>query len=151
MQIVDCKVKVAANANVGPEVEKIGVSAAEIFVYRHLHGAEAVFDIRPARMDRRSHAQEKERLKTVFRPSQAHDIVEELFPGYSPRLPVSLKDIGIMPDSPFLRDPRRAAQPVQAVEEPLPDEDDEDAVEDDYAPTPRNDLASDEPTSQTAT
>lgn len=79
MQVYRCKVRLAGN--VQNEVPKIEVTAAEIIVLRHLHGEDAVVDIKPTTMDKRSHEEERDRLSRLYTAvtKDGVPVVEQLF------------------------------------------------------------------------
>ena len=100
----DCDVTVRLSGSLLHTVQKTKVTPAEIQVLRAVHGQDAVVDIMPTRINKRSHAVEFERLSAIYgsgnplEPSDggpSHNIVARCFPGVSPRLPVHLKDIGL--------------------------------------------------------
>lgn len=64
MQTYDCKLRLGGN--VANEVRKADVTAPEIFVLRALHGEDAVSEIVPKAMDRRSHEEERQRLYGIY-------------------------------------------------------------------------------------
>jgi len=80
-------------------VPKQDVTPAEILILREIHGADSVVNIRPTRMDKRSHAQEWDRLVSRYggngasSPSGAGVVLDRLFPGAIKRLPVHLAEI----------------------------------------------------------
>lgn len=82
-------------------VPKLDVTPAEILILRHLHGEDAVVNVRPTRMDRRNHAEEWTRLVGIYGRNGASSTegagvaLEALFPGAIKTLPVHLADIGI--------------------------------------------------------
>lgn len=63
-KVYDCKLRLAGC--VLNEVPKTGVTAPEIEVYRALHGADAVLNIREIGDVKRSDREEWDRLKAVF-------------------------------------------------------------------------------------
>lgn len=71
--------------------EDAPMSVAEVAVLRHLHGNDAVVEIRPVRNDKRSHQAERRRLEEFY----GEAAVTTLFPGLHTKLPVSMKDIEI--------------------------------------------------------
>ena len=84
MQNYNCKVRLAGK--IANEVFKEGVTAAEIIMFRHVHGDDSVVNISPTIMDKRSHEEERKRLSDTYGPEK----VLFLFgPGHN-RLPVEL-------------------------------------------------------------
>lgn len=116
------------------------VTPAEILVLQHIHGNDAVTDIRPSKVDKtRRHQSEYERLQhkydrgSTFTASPGEDrrsIMNTLFPGAVKKLPLTLKEIGLgHVTSPAAI--RAANAPTPAVEDEgeetvLNDADDED-------------------------
>ena len=75
---------------------KYPVTPAEIILLRAIHGEDAVINIELVDSVERSTSEEKERLLGAYKtktPDSEAPLVEVLFPGYDPRLPVSLKDL----------------------------------------------------------
>lgn len=80
-------------------VHKVGLTVAEIVVLRAIHGGDdSVTDIQPTGMDKRPHAEELNRLRSIYgnaKDDKEESILTKIFPGASPNLPVNLKDIGL--------------------------------------------------------
>lgn len=100
MQIVDCNVRIGGS--VLHVVPKQDVTPAEIIVLQQIHGTDAVQDVRPKRMDKRSHTEEFDRLRRTYGRNGLQSVdgepsvlLDRLFPGAIKRLPVTLKDIGM--------------------------------------------------------
>jgi hypothetical protein len=91
MQIVNCSVHLSGDLR--NTVHKRGVTVAEIVVLRNIHGGDAVTSIQPVKNDRRSHALELDRLRSIY--NRRDQVVDQLFPGANPKLPTNLKDIGV--------------------------------------------------------
>lgn len=109
-----CNATVRLNGSVGHTVEKIGLTPPEIAVLRAIHGEDAVVNIQPTRMDKRSHKVERDRLEKLYDPK----LIASLFPGAMAQLPVALKDIGLGPS------PTPQVAPVVIEDLPEPSEDD---------------------------
>ena len=95
MQHASCTV--ALNGDITYTVHKPDVTVAEIAVLRAIHGPDAVRDIQPTYMDKRPHAEERERLTLEYGNAKDHDdvtIVSKVFPSFS-QLPVTFRDIGL--------------------------------------------------------
>src|SRR3546814_5496008 len=54
-------------------------------------GADAVVDVQPKANDKTPHAAEMDHLRKTY----GDKVILALFPGHSPRIPVSLKDVGL--------------------------------------------------------
>lgn len=94
MQHASCKV--ALNGDITFTVVKPDVTVAEIAILRAIHGADAIRDIEPTFMDKRPHAEERQRLVELYGHAKDHDdkqIYSQVFPGMGP-LPVTFRDIG---------------------------------------------------------
>lgn len=89
MQLYNCVVRHAGN--LGMTVHKIDLSAAEIVVLRHLHGADAVVNVSPSRETRLDSRKVRERLVELY----GDKAIVECFPGATPRLPATLAEAGI--------------------------------------------------------
>lgn len=85
-------------------VPKTGVTPAEILVLQHIHGSDAVIDIRPTKIDKhRRHEGEFERLAGLYDRAasasapgdEAKGVMNTLFPGAMKKLPTTLKEIGL--------------------------------------------------------
>lgn len=86
MRVYSCVVN--CGGNVLNQVRKPEVTAAEIILLQSIHGEDAVTDIMPIRMDKRSHAAERDRLGGIY----GDDKVGRTFgPSFNP-LPVKLAD-----------------------------------------------------------
>src|SRR5215813_6763116 len=97
MQLASCSVNLAGDLR--HVVFKDRVTIAEIIVLRAIHGQDAVRNIK-AISGRSGHmignVAEKERLIDIYgRSKDGLALIEQLFPGYDPRMPSSLKDLGI--------------------------------------------------------
>lgn len=89
MQLCDCKIRLGGGPNI--VLDKINVTPAEILVLQRIHAHDAVEDVRPTRMTKRAHIEERDRLLTIYKAK----VIQEMFPGAAPSLPATLKDIGI--------------------------------------------------------
>lgn len=101
MQLCDGMLRLGGS--VGHTVPMVGLTPAEILVLMHIHGSDALADLRPVKMDNRTHAAEYDRLSAKYDASSAFDaadtdrksVMAGLFPGAIRKLPVSLDDIGM--------------------------------------------------------
>jgi hypothetical protein len=115
---------VALNGDITFTVFKQDVTVPEIAILRAIHGADAVRDIKPLHMDKRSHSEERQRLLLEYgnaKDSKDESIFEKLFPGLSP-LPVTFKDIGIdlSEEDPFVEEEKpRRGRPAGVKEETI--------------------------------
>lgn len=93
MQKVKCEV--ALGGDVRACVPKT-VTVPELVVLEAVHGHGSIMNVQAAGMDKRSHQDELERLHRIYGGAGAEDenIVARLFPGYAPKLPVKLSEIG---------------------------------------------------------
>lgn len=84
-------------------VPKYGVTPAESVVLRAIHGDGCLKDLKVVGMDRRDHRQEYQRLLETYTKHDDHGekvpMVEALFPGSNPRLPVKFPEVGIAYDA----------------------------------------------------
>lgn len=99
MQLFNIELRLGGNQN--STVHKTDVTPAEVQVLWAIHGADAVVNVRPTKMDKRSHRAEFERLTGLYgrAPDGLMDagngaLLEKLFPGANKVLPISAKDIG---------------------------------------------------------
>lgn len=97
-----CDLEVRLNDSAGHTVFRHDATPAEIIVLQAIHGQSAVVNIKPTRMDKRSHYEEWERLQGLYgKPTDGlmdagnGDLLQKLFPGAQKNLPVTLKDIGM--------------------------------------------------------
>jgi hypothetical protein len=86
MQVYRCKVRLAGSLL--NEVWKDEATAPEIILLRAMHGDDAVVEITRTSMDKRPHAEERERLKNIY----GAKIVLEQFGHPHQQLPVRLDD-----------------------------------------------------------
>lgn len=86
MRVYDCVVRLAGELN--NEVPKVGVTAAEVYILRSIHGSDAVVRIEPRGMDRRDHKTERDRLAQRYGEAR----LVELFGMAHNKLPVELND-----------------------------------------------------------
>lgn len=94
MQNCSCIVRIGGNVH--HEVFKADVSVPEIALLRAIHGNDGVVQVKPTRMTKTPHATELLRLRGIYGTDKAGDeLITKLWPGLSPRLPVSLKDIAV--------------------------------------------------------
>lgn len=98
MELCDIELRLAGNLQ--HVVPKQDVTPAEILILREIHGPDAVVNIRPKKMDKRSHGAEWERLVARYGkngqsagPGGSSVLLDNLFPGAVKRLPVSLAEI----------------------------------------------------------
>lgn len=94
MQLYNCHVRLGNT--ITSEVPKYEVTAAEILIFRAIHGNDAVVRVQPIRQDRRAHAAERDRLEHEYGPGlRAQRItLESLFGHDHMPLPVSLDPEG---------------------------------------------------------
>ena len=85
---------------------KENLTAPEIMILRYIHGADAVTEISPTRMDKRAHAEERERLETMYshragdKIEHGSDICLRLFGPSGMQLPVTLPDVAGVQEEP---------------------------------------------------
>lgn len=109
-------VEVRLSGDVTNTVPMPSVTVGEISILRLIHGDDSVNKIVPLGMDRRSHKDEFNRLKTKYTATnnEGKALVVLAFPGVAPRLPVSFRDIGIDLDD---IDGEAVSAPLPSVEE----------------------------------
>lgn len=139
MQYVDCVVRLAGDINF--QVPKQDISVAEVALLRAMHGGEdGVTNIVPGRTSRESPAMVKRAMLERYNGTNGAALIEKLFPGMSPRLPQTLRDIGLELDLTTM-DAKAAAGP-RAVRIDVPgNEEDPDAEHDDGSTYDREDAA----------
>jgi hypothetical protein len=103
MELVECTVRLAGS--IQHTVPKAGVTPPEILILKHIHGADAVVDIRPAGTTKRPLDEEWDRLARSYDAQSALasspgeqrvSLMERLFGGMGARrLPKTLKEIGL--------------------------------------------------------
>lgn len=89
MRMYNCAVRLGGTTT--SEVEKRGITAAEIMVLRKVHGVESVVRIVPKNSVNASHASERERLRSIYEqgPHQV-GLIDSLFGPVHLPLPESL-------------------------------------------------------------
>lgn len=97
MQLVTCMLRLSGNAM--HTVRKTGVTVPEIVVLRAVHGDDAVYEIVAeggASGHQIGNVAEKKRLLELYGQKEAGaKMIETMFPGYDPRMPTTLKQIGV--------------------------------------------------------
>lgn len=96
MKLFDCKVRLAGQNEA--VVPKHGLTIAELAVLKHMHGPNSIVDTFVSTPPVRNNVHlpsEMDRLRMLYnKPNDP--VVDKLFPGAFPRLPTSLRDLGIM-------------------------------------------------------
>lgn len=126
-----CTVTVRLAGSLNNTVVKQNVTPAEILILRHIHGSDAVVDIRPTEFDERVRSEEDyDRLKVAYDPSNggyasspdedAKSIMQALFPGALKKLPTLLSEIGIEGLDPEPEAPRKKGKAAKAEKAPEP-------------------------------
>lgn len=122
MQI--CSVMVRIAGSLLQTVPKPRVTPAEILILQHIHGSDAVVDIRPVEFDEtiRNEA-ELERLSREYDPQagaftaspgdERGPLIDKLFPGAVKQLPKTLTEIGMPHLEPVAEEAPRQRQPRQ--------------------------------------
>lgn len=105
----------------GNTVPKFGVTASEIAVLRHIHGEEAVFDVRPLDTALNiSQREERERLRERYGRMEGDrrisPAVEALFPGAASPMFTRIADLGL-PEEFFKAEKRLRARETEPEEE----------------------------------
>lgn len=107
------KVKVRLAGAVTNEVVKENVTAAEVFILRAMHGEDAVSVIEKQKMDKRSHAEERRRLHSIYANPEHNmpdavkkkvEMIRGLFGHDTMDLPVKLPDEVEAPKRVVLKD-----------------------------------------------
>lgn len=125
MDIYQGKLQLAGN--VMNEVFKMNMTAAEIEVLRAIHGADAVVDIKKMGSDKRTSAQERDRLNRLYANPDANttkslkkkvDMMRGLFGHDRLPLPETMDDLQPLEDSAPIEDapaPAPKAKPQRAA------------------------------------
>ena len=97
MQHCSCFVYLSGDQYHG--VRKPDVTVAEIVMLRAIHGDDAVTAIQPTFMAKTKQGAELERLRNLYTSSNVtkdgRPLIDDVFPGRNPKLPVNLADIDI--------------------------------------------------------
>lgn len=126
-----CNLELRIGGSMLHTVPKIEATPAEILILKSLHGDDAVVNVRPTRMDKRSHDFEWDRLSKLYDQGgamaapgeESRSVMQRLFPGAVKKLPVALKEIGLGHlMSPASIKAAEAAAPTPAPEPPVADE-----------------------------
>lgn len=123
MRLYDCKVLLSGSRE--NEVRKTDISAAEVMILQRFHGVDAVLDIVPKEMDKRTHADERRRLFTTYvgadeatnlggHQKERAAVLTNLFGPMHAQLPVELPKVEAFADEADLPAPVRAKVPVKA-------------------------------------
>ena len=89
MEVANCMV--ALSGSMLSIVPKRDVTPAEALVLLAIHGEGSVKRLERTTNDKRSHREEVDRLKSIYRD----DVIASMFPGLNPQLPVTFKDAGL--------------------------------------------------------
>lgn len=128
MRLYDCKVLLSGSRD--NEVRKTDVTAAEIMILRSFHGEDAVTDVTPKNMDKRSHGDERARLFSLyvgaaegeglggFQKARADTLMALFGPKHTP-LPVELADGEAFSDEPAPKVSRVTRAPVAGKAEDI--------------------------------
>lgn len=118
MQYVDCVVRLSGD--IGFQVPKTDIPVAEVALLRAMHGGDdGVVNIVPGRTTREPAAKVKRALLEKYNGTSGADLIEKLFPGMDPRLPKTLRDIGMALDvSTMDAKPLAGPRPVRIEVEP---------------------------------
>ena len=82
--------EILLNGNINNTVVK-KITAAEVPVLRHIHGADGVVNAKADETFKRSNAEELERLKGFY----GEVVVSQVYPGSLPKLPTTLAEVGL--------------------------------------------------------
>lgn len=117
MHFVSCMVRLAGESNmVVARTEFNPVSWPEVEVLRHIHGEDAIVDVKViAKVDQPAKA-EKDRLSVIYGPA----VLEDVFPGRNPSMEMEapgakISDQYVIWANPILKDPA-----AYGVQEPKP-------------------------------
>lgn len=88
------KCNVASGGDLGNVVVKSGVTVAEIYVLKGIHGGQAVTDIEPTGKSFANWSDRAElaRLRAYYEHPDSRKLIDTLFGGVGVRLPVSLEE-----------------------------------------------------------
>lgn len=100
------RVSITLSGDLGNVVYKNEVSVPEASVLRAMHGRSSVSIVYIESMDKRSHSAELARLRAKYPVS----VIEKLWPGESPKLPVRFSEIG-------LEEPELQVKPLASIQD----------------------------------
>ena len=101
MHFVTCNVALNGGLlTVVPRTPLRPVSWPEVEVLRHLHGDDAVRDVKPFVSVQQSAKAEKERLKLIY-----GRVIEDIFPGKNPQMELEAPKAKLPAKPPFWRNP----------------------------------------------
>ena len=117
MHFATCNVAInGGSLTIVPRTTSRPVSWPEIEVLRHLHGDDAVRDVKPFVSVQQSARAEKERLRLIY-----GRVIEDLFPGKNPQMELEAPKAKLPPKPPHWRNPiigssfdEEPAAPVEA-------------------------------------
>jgi hypothetical protein len=114
-----CSCTVYLGGDLGHSVWKADVTVAEIALLRAIHGEDACQDIQPTFMAKTKQADELERLRALYSASnitkEGKRMVDEVYPGRNPTLPVNLSDIGVEYGADGVQDAKAVAPAEESV------------------------------------
>lgn len=125
-----CNATVRHGGSLLHTVHKTGITPGEILILKHIHGQDAVVDIRPTsfsksirqseEFDRLAHTYDRASAFSGSPGETSKSLMSTLFPGAMKKLPTTLEEIGLG----NLLSPaaRRAAAAIDAAILPDPDE-----------------------------
>jgi len=88
------KVEIRLNGSLANTVVRHSVTPAELLVLRELHGDECLASINWQGKVNTTHEQVLENMRSFYNTESGKKALERLFPGASPKLPPTFKDIG---------------------------------------------------------
>lgn len=117
MHFVTCVIALNGESNtIVPRNTFNPVSYPEVAVLQHLHGDDAVRDVKPFVAVQQSAKAEKERLRLIY-----GRVVEDIYPGKNPQMELEVPKAKLPPKAPAWRSPILGSsieEPAAADDEP---------------------------------
>lgn len=92
MELAEVEVRLAGS--VANTVIRRNVTPAELVFLREMHGEAAIADVRYSGKRQIEQAKELERLRAYYNTENARPLFAKLFPGMTPQLPITFKEVG---------------------------------------------------------
>lgn len=88
------KVEVRLGGSLANTVMRDNVTPAELSILRRLHGDDCIGSIQWQGKKPMKHEDEIDRLRQFYNTENSRKLIDQLFPGVTPTLPITFKEVG---------------------------------------------------------